>query len=125
MSELKFAKSHEWVKTIGDNKVRLGISDHAQNAMGDLVFVNLPEVGDHLEIDDVFADVESVKAVSDIYCPVAGTVSAVNEELLDVPEAINQGPYEAWLVELSDVTDWSSALMTEEEYQLYLEAEEA
>lgn len=125
MSELKFAKSHEWVKQIGEDKVQIGISDHAQNAMGDLVFVNLPEVGDNFEIGDTFADLESVKAVSDIYCPVSGTVSAINEELLDAPETINQGAYDAWIIELEDITGWSDELMSEDEYKAFVEAEEA
>ena len=125
MSELNFAKSHEWVKEIGTGKVQIGISEHAQEAMGDLVFVNLPEVGDSFEVGDVFADLESVKAVSDIYCPAAGLVSAINEELLDAPEAINQNAYEAWLIELDNVTELSEELMSEEEYQAYSAAEEA
>ena len=109
MSELKFAKSHEWVKEISAGKVQVGISEHAQEAMGDLVFVNLPEVGDSLEIGDVFADLESVKAVSDIYSPAS----------------INQNAYEAWLIELDNVTELSEELMSEEEYQAYIAAEEA
>ena len=125
MSELKFAKSHEGVKEISAGKVQVGISEHAQEAMGDLVFVNLPEVGDSLEIGDVFADLESVKAVSDIYSPASGIVSAINEELLDAPETINQNAYEAWLIELDNVTELSEELMSEEEYQAYIAAEEA
>ena len=84
--------------------VRVGLTDFAQSELGDLVFVNLPEAGDTMEIGDSFCDVESVKAVSDVYSPLSGTVSAVNEELLDAPQLINESPYEAWLVAVEDVS---------------------
>ena len=125
MSELKFAKSHEWVKEIGDGKVQIGLSDHAQQSMGDLVFVNLPEVGDNVAIGETFADVESVKAASDVYSPVTGVVSAINEVLLDAPETINQDAYAAWLIEVADVSAFSEELMDEAAYQAYLLTEEA
>jgi len=125
MSELKFAKSHEWVKEIGDGKVQIGLSDHAQQSMGDLVFVNLPEVGDNVAIGETFADVESVKAASDVYSPVTGVVRAINEVLLDAPETINQDAYAAWLIEVEDVSATSDELMDEATYQAYLIAEEA
>ena len=86
--ELLYSKSHEWVKEEGD-EVLIGLTDYAQSELGDLVFVNLPEEGDELSVGESFADVESVKAVSDIYAPVAGIVSQVNEEILDAPEMIN------------------------------------
>lgn len=101
---LLYSRSHEWVLTDGDT-VKIGLTDHAQDALGDLVFVNLPEVGDLLSCGETLGDVESVKAVSDIYSPVTGTVKAVNEELLDTPEAINSDPYDAWLVEVEEITD--------------------
>lgn len=86
-AELKYSKSHEWVKT-EDGVVVVGISDYAQDALGDLVFVNLPEVGDSVTAGEAFGDVESVKAVSDLICPVSGTVCAINEELVDSPELL-------------------------------------
>ncbi len=87
-----------------DGTARVGLTDHAQEALGDLVFVNLPEVGDALTCGEALGDVESVKAVSDVFSPVTGTVKAVNEALLDAPESINADPYGAWLVEVEDIT---------------------
>ncbi len=101
---IRFAKSHEWMIETGDT-IKIGVSDYAQAALGDLVFVNLPEVGDKVEAGKAFADVESVKAVSDVYSPVSGEVVAVNAALLDAPETINEAPYDAWFVEIADVTD--------------------
>ena len=97
--ELQYAASHEWVKVEGDVAL-VGLTDFAQDALGDIVFVNLPEEGDEFEAGETFADVESVKAVSDVFCPIAGTVAEVNEELLDDPAQLNQDPYGAWLVKL-------------------------
>ena len=101
---LKYTKSHEWVKFLPDGAARVGLTDHAQDALGDLVFVNLPEAGDAVTAGEALGDVESVKAVSDIFCPVTGTVRAANEALLDAPEAINADPYGAWLVEVEAIT---------------------
>ena len=101
---LKYTRSHEWVEFLPDGAARVGLTDHAQDALGDLVFVNLPEVGDTLTSGEALGDVESVKAVSDIFCPVTGTVRAANEALLDAPEAINADPYGAWLVEVEAIT---------------------
>ena len=96
--ELQYTKSHEWVKTEGDVTV-VGISDFAQDALGDVVFVNLPGVGDEVTAEEAFGDVESVKAVSDLVSPVTGVVLEVNEELLDHPELLNSDPYGAgWIV---------------------------
>ena len=120
--ELKYTKSHEWVKEEGEEMV-IGLTDYAQSELGDLVFVNLPEEGDELTVGEAFADVESVKAVSDVYAPVAGTVSEINEELLDAPEKINEAPYEAWLVRVKDVTE-KEALLSAEEYQAFVESEQ-
>lgn len=114
--EILYSKSHEWVQFLDETTVRIGISDYAQSQLGDLVFINLPEVGDELVAGDEFADVESVKAVSSIYSPVTGTVRAINEELLDHPELINADATEAWFVEVEDVKD-QSELLSEEEYK--------
>lgn len=119
--ELRYYKSHEWVKLEGDSAL-VGITDHAQNELGDLVFINLPNVGDVLARDDAFADVESVKAVSDIFSPLAGKVTEVNEELVDAPERINQDAYAAWIVRLSDLSDMDE-LMSAEEYEEFLKKE--
>lgn len=120
--ELLYSKSHEWLKEEGEEMV-IGLTDYAQSELGDLVFVNLPEEGDELTVGEAFADVESVKAVSDVYAPVAGTVSEINEELLDAPEKINEAPYEAWLVRVKDVTE-KEALLSAEEYQTFVESEQ-
>ena len=101
---LKYTRSHEWVEFLPDGAARVGLTDHAQDALGDLVFVNLPEAGDAVTAGEALGDVESVKAVSDIFCPVTGTVRAANEALLDTPEAINADPHGAWLVEVEAIT---------------------
>jgi len=96
--DLKFLKSHEWARLDGDGKVTVGISDHAQGLLGDLVYVELPNVGDHVEAGNASAVVESVKAASDVYSPVSGTVVEVNGILADKPETINEDAYgEGWL----------------------------
>lgn len=102
--ELKYVKSHEWVREEGD-VAYIGITDFAQDALGDLVFVNLPEAGDEVTAGKPFADVESVKAVSDVFSPVTGVVLEINEELLDSPEKINQDPYGAWFIKVGEITD--------------------
>lgn len=102
--ELLYTKSHEWVKKLDDGSVLIGLSDKAQSDLGDLVFVNLPTVGDSFAAEDTLCDVESVKAVSDVYAPVDGTVTEVNEILLDTPEAINQDPYGTWIAKMTDVS---------------------
>jgi glycine cleavage system H protein len=95
---LKFTKSHEWVKTLDGGIVEIGLTDFAQSELGDIVFVNLPKPGDVLKTGSSFADVESVKAVSDIYSPLNGTVKEANQAVLDHPESINSAPYESWLI---------------------------
>ena len=120
--ELKYVKSHEWVKEEGDVIV-VGISDYAQDALGDIVFVNLPEEGDDVSIGDAFADVESVKAVSDIFSPVEGTVKEVNEELVDNPALINEAPYDAWLIKVENVSE-KEDVMDADAYETFI-AEEA
>ncbi len=114
--ELKYTKSHEWVQEIGGGKVRIGLTDYAQNELGDIVFVNLPQEGDSVTTGDVFGDVESVKAVSDVYSPAGGTVCAVNSTLLDAPEDINSEPYSAWLIEIENAEDFEE-LLTSEQYE--------
>jgi glycine cleavage system H protein len=101
--ELQYSKDHEWLKE-EDGLTVIGISDFAQDALGDLVFVNLPEVGDAVTAGEAFGDVESVKAVSDLLSPVSGTVAEINEELLDAPEKLNEDPYGAWIIKVSNVT---------------------
>ena len=100
---LKYTKTHEWIKLLDGGKARVGITDFAQSALGDIVFINLPEVGDKLEVLSSFAEVESVKAVSEIYSPVEGTISAVNDALDNSPELINSTPYDAWIIEVEEV----------------------
>ncbi|MBQ6703561.1 MAG: glycine cleavage system protein GcvH [Clostridia bacterium] len=102
-AELKYSKSHEWVKMEGDVAV-IGISDFAQDAHGDVVFVNLPGVGDAAEAGEAFGDVESVKAVSDLVSPVSGEIIEVNEALSDAPEALNSDPYGSWIIKVSGIT---------------------
>ncbi len=105
LDNLQYSKSHEWVEKLDNGNVRIGLTDYAQSELGDLVFVNLPEEDDDIAVGEAFADVESVKAVSDVFSPVSGKVVAINEELLDAPEKINENPYDAWFVEVSDVTE--------------------
>ena len=107
---LRYTKSHEWILFADDGTAKVGLTDHAQDALGDLVFVNLPQVGDTLTCGEALGDVESVKAVSDVYNPVSGTVKAVNEDLLDAPESINADPYGAWLVEVEGISDQEELL---------------
>ena len=121
--DLLYTKEHEWVKKEGDNKVRIGITDFAQSELGDIVFVELPEVDDTVEADDSFGSVESVKTVSELYAPVSGTVVEVNEELEDSPELVNESPYdEAWMivVELDDPSELDN-LLSAAEYQAIIE----
>ena len=108
-NELKYSKSHEWLKT-EDGVAVIGISDFAQDALGDVVFINLPAVGDAVTAGESFGDVESVKAVSDLISPVTGVVCAVNEELEDSPENLNSDPYGAWIIKVEEVTDTEEML---------------
>ncbi len=102
-AELKYCKSHEWVK-YEDGVAYIGISDFAQDALGDVVFVNLPAVGDEVTAGEAFGDVESVKAVSDLISPVTGVVCEVNEELEDAPELLNENCYGAWIMKVENVS---------------------
>ena len=101
--ELKYTKDHEWMKMEGDIAV-IGISDFAQDALGDVVFINLPEVGDTVTAGESFGDVESVKAVSDVNSPVTGVIVAVNEDLADSPENLNSDPYGSWIIKVENIT---------------------
>ena len=115
--EFKYSEEHEWVKD-EDGKYRIGITHFAQSELGDIVFVELPEVGDEVTLNEPFGSVESVKTVSELYAPISGTVVEVNEELEDSPEFVNESPYEqAWMivVEPSDVSELD-ALMSAEDY---------
>lgn len=103
-AELKYSKSHEWIKYEGDVAI-IGISDYAQDALGDVVFVNLPSVGDEVTAGESFGDVESVKAVSDLMSPVSGVICEVNEDLDDSPENLNEDPYGAWIIKVENVTE--------------------
>ena len=117
-AELKYSKSHEWLKE-EDGVSVIGISDFAQDALGDVVFVNLPEVGDDAAAGEAFGDVESVKAVSDLISPVSGTVCEVNEDLLDQPELLNEDPYGTWIIKVENVTD-TEELLDAAAYEAFL-----
>ncbi len=121
--DLKFLKSHEWVRIEGDGRATVGISDHAQGLLGDLVYVELPAVGDDVEAGNACAVVESVKAASDVYAPVSGKVVAVNEGLADKPEIINEDAFgEGWLfiVELSE-PEQLNELLSADDYAATME----
>ena len=107
--DLKYTKDHEWMKMEGDIAV-IGISDFAQDALGDIVFINLPEVGDTVTAGESFGDVESVKAVSDVNSPVTGVVVEVNEDLADSPETLNEDPYGAWIIKVEQITETEELL---------------
>ena len=110
--DLKYSKSHEWIR-YEDGVAVIGISDFAQDALGDVVFVNLPAVGDEVTAGEAFGDVESVKAVSDLISPVSGVVLEIKEELEDSPENLNEDPYGAWIIKVENVTDEEELLNSE------------
>ncbi len=116
-NELQYTKSHKWIKT-EDGVTLVGISDFAQDALGDVVFINLPAEGDQVTAGEAFGDVESVKAVSDLISPVTGVVCAVNEELLDAPELLNHNPYGAWIMKVEQVTE-TEELMDAGDYEAF------
>ena len=119
--DLKYTKEHEWLRQEEDGTVTIGITDHAQSALGDLVYVELPEVGQEVESGGEMAVVESVKAASDVYAPISGEVVAVNEELADDPEKINADPYgEGWIVRMQPGDD-DGETMGPEDYQTFLD----
>lgn len=119
--DLKYTKEHEWLRQEEDGSVTIGITDHAQTALGDLVYVELPEAGQEVESGGEMAVVESVKAASDVYAPIGGTVTAVNEALSDDPEKINADPYgDGWIVRLQPSGDADEA-MGPDAYQAFLD----
>jgi glycine cleavage system H protein len=125
--DLMYTSDHEWLRREDDGSVTIGITDHAQEALGDLVYVELPEVGQELDAGGDMAVVESVKAASDVYAPIAGEVIAVNEELGDDPERINADPYgDGWIVRMQPTEDFDdSDLLAPIDYQNLLDEEEA
>jgi glycine cleavage system H protein len=124
-AEYKYTKEHEWVKIEGDTGT-IGITDYAQNSLGDIVFVELPKMSATLEKGKTFGTVESVKAVSDIYAPVSGTVTAINEELIKSPEKINSDAHAAWIVKvkLTNPGD-TSGLLSAADYEKFIAEESA
>ncbi len=123
--DIRYTDEHEWVRQEGDDLV-IGITDHAQEALGDVVFLELPEVGAELTKGQAFGVVESVKAVSDLFAPLAGTIAAVNADLVDAPESVNESPYtDAWMVKITPAdADAYGALMDAAGYAAFLEKEE-
>ncbi len=122
--DLKYTKEHEWIKIEGDTAV-VGITDHAQDSLGDVVYVELPEEGSDVTKDEAFGVVESVKAVSDLYAPLSGKVMEVNDAIVDAPEVINEDPYgDGWMIKIeSPVEDELEALLSADEYEQYVEEE--
>ena len=125
-ADLRYTKSHEWVRTLGDGTVEIGITDHAQHALGDLVFVEVPDAGRTVKADEPCAVVESVKAASDVYAPIAGQITAGNPRLAAEPEVVNTDPYgEGWLMRLKPAAGAlaAAALLTAADYQRVLDSE--
>lgn len=120
LNDRKYTKSHEWLLDLGNGTVRVGLSDFAQHSLGDIVFIDLPKVGDAVSAESSLGDVESVKAVSEVLSPVSGKVSAVNDALASAPESINSDPYGAWLIEVTDVTV-TAELMDASAYEAFCE----
>ncbi len=123
--DLKYSKDHEWVRSTGNGRVRVGITDHAQKQLGDVVFVELPKKNDRFENSEPFGSVESVKAVSEVYMPLTGTIAAVNENLSDDPDHVNADPYgDGWMIEiaLADAAELAG-LLTAAEYEDYIREE--
>lgn len=117
-NDLNYAQTHEWVKLESDNIIRVGISDYAQSQLGDLVYVELPNVGDKVVINEPCSIVESVKAASDLFAPVSGVITAVNTDLTDTPELVNDEPYESWIfcIKVNDIEELKT-LMSADDYQ--------
>ena len=119
-SDLRYSVDHEWVRVMGDSRVRIGITDYAQDALGDVVFVETPEVGTRIESGSVFGEVESTKSVSELFAPVTGEVVAVNEESETAPEKVNEDPYgEGWICEI--LAESEGDLMDSAAYQALIE----
>lgn len=124
--DLYYSKEHEWLRLEGDGAATIGITDHAQEELGDIVYVELPEADSALATDEVMGSVESVKAVSEIFCPVAGTVVAVNESLEDAPEVVNADPYgDGWLIrlQLDDAASVAATMLSAGDYQKHVASE--
>ena len=111
--ELKYTKDDEWIKMLDDTTALLGITDYAQDQLNDIVFVTLPAVGDEVTADTPFGDVESVKAVSDLVCPVTGVVAEVNEELDGSPELLNSDPYANWIFKVENITGYADLMVAD------------
>ena len=109
-NDRKYTGSHEWLLDLGNGSYRVGLSDFAQNSLGDIVFIDLPQPGDAVTAESSMGDVESVKAVSEVLSPVTGTVTATNEDLSATPESINADPYGAWLIEVGSVTGFAELM---------------
>lgn len=122
LDNLKYTKSHEWIEFSDDNTATIGITDYAQKELGDLVYVNLPEVDDEVFAGDTFCDVESVKAVSDVISPVSGVVVELNEEIIDNPALINEDAFRAWFIKVSNITE-KEYLMNADEYEAFIKDE--
>ena len=120
-SDFKYTKEHEWIKIDGSSAT-VGITDHAQNSLGDIVFVELPALGAELTAGSTFGSVESVKAVSDLFAPASGTVTAINDELTHAPEKLNSDPHGSWLLKM-DVKGEPAGLLTAAEYEAFLAEE--
>lgn len=116
-NELKYTKHDEWVKMIDDTTALVGITDFAQDQLNDIVFVTLPEVGDEAVADEKYGDVESTKAVSDLVSPVSGTIAAVNTDLDDSPELLNEDPYANWIIKVENVSGFAAGLMDAAAYE--------
>lgn len=124
-ADLKYTRSHEWVKNLADGTVEIGITDHAQHALGDLVFVEVPDAGRAVKAGEACAVVESVKAASDVYAPITGEITAGNPQLAGEPEAVNADAYSAWLMRLRPAPGAlaAAALMSSADYEKFLAAE--
>ncbi len=123
LEDLLYTEDHEWIKVEGD-EATIGLADYAQDALGDIVYVELPEEEDEFDAEEALGAVESVKAASDIFMPVAGEIIEINEELLDAPELLNEDPYENWIVkiEIADKSELDN-LMSSEDYKKFLDEE--
>lgn len=120
LNDRKYTRSHEWLLDLGNGTYRVGLSDFAQHSLGDIVFIDLPKVGDSVTAEVSLGDVESVKAVSEVLSPVTGQISAVNEDLASTPETINADPYGAWLIEVTGVSA-TAELMDSSAYEAFCE----
>lgn len=123
--ELKYTKSHEWVRFENDGTVTVGITDHAQNQLGDIVFIELPKLNDQVNAGDEVVVIESVKAAGDVYTPLSGEIIAINDNVVDSPESVNSSPYEdAWLFKLQPSDDSNDNLLNAEQYEELVASED-